>query len=231
MKHYLSSLFCCLFALTSVSPVVAEEHSSASVQFVDDKQEQPAGQEKRSNGIDAFADDLGCFGSHYYLDRVHSTALYHCQAISSTGDVLQLHDLSKWSVSWADSYQVRSWVASDDIIIVPNTVWFSRFQYALHNLTTNQIVQVDLLTPPPAFEPFTFHIVNIQPYDGLVAISDGTVWRIGSEASLSWWHVGQRVLLGVNNGWGNGAYPQIMINADVQGSPCRQANFVGYQWQ
>ena len=164
----------------------------------------------------------------YYLQRIHNDGYYHLVAFSDTGDVVQLHDASKWQVERSGRQKVLYWVQSDDIFIKPCIACFSWNRYVLHNRTTNQAVEVQLINPPLPMGANTFRIVNIQPYERLVLLSDNTVWQVGPDANFSKWQIGQRVLVGVNNKWRTATYPQILINVDMSYEPFSPASFYGY---
>jgi hypothetical protein len=164
----------------------------------------------------------------YYLQRIHNDGYYHLVAYSDTGDVVQLHDASKWQIARSGRQQVLYWVQSDDIFIKPCISWFSSNRYVLHNRTTNQAVEAQLINPPLPMGAYTFRIVNIQPYERLVLLSDNTVWQVGPDSNFSQWKIGQRLLVGVNNKWRTATYPHILINVDMPYEPYSQAIFYGY---
>lgn len=164
----------------------------------------------------------------YYLQRIHNDGYYHLVAFSDTGDVVQLHDASKWQIERSGRQKVLYWVQSDDIFIKPCVACFSSNRYVLHNRTTNQAVEAQLINPPLPMGAYTFRIVNIQPYERLVLLSDNTVWQVGPDSNFSQWKIGQRLLVGVNNKWRTASYPHILINVDMNYEPYSQASFYGY---
>ena len=128
-----------------------------------------------------FAQNL--WGSGYtsddaYLYRIHNNAYYHLVAFSDNGDVIQLHDASKWAVHPSHCTKVLYWVQSDDIFIKPKSSCFSSYKYVLHNRTTNEAVEVNLHKEPLPMGEYTFRIVNIEPYNRLIHLSDNTIWQI-----------------------------------------------------
>jgi hypothetical protein len=164
-----------------------------------------------------------------YLYRIHNDAYYHLVAYSDTGDIVQLHDASKWFIHYNQRYLVLQWVQSDDIFIKPQASCFSSYQYVLHNRTLQQTVEANLINPPLPMGAFTFRIVNIDPYARLVHLSDNTVWQIDfKDRHFPYWQIGQRVLVGVNNNWRSAPRPHILINADIYKEPYSQADFYGY---
>lgn len=177
---------------------------------------------------DVLTETIGYSNDAYYLQRIHNDGYYHLVAFSDNGDTIQLHDASKWDIQRSGRAKVLYWVVSDDIFIKPNTACCSLYKYVLHNRTTNQAVEANLKTPPLPMGANTFRIINIQPYERLVLLSDNTVWQVGPDADFSSWQIGQRLLVGVNNKWRTATYPHILINVDVSGNRYSQALFYGY---
>ncbi len=164
-----------------------------------------------------------------YLYRIHKDAYNHLFAFSENGEVVQLYDSSKWTVHPSQRYMVLQWVQSDDLFIKPYSSCFSPYRYVLYNRTTKQAVEVNLINPPESMGAFTFHIVNIEPYARLVHLSDNTIWKISnSDQNFPYWQKGQRILIGVNNGWHSATYPHVLINVDMYKEPCSQGEFFGY---
>jgi hypothetical protein len=164
-----------------------------------------------------------------YLYRIHNSAYYHLVAFSDNGDVIQLHDASKWAVHPSHCTKVLYWVQSDDIFIKPKSSCFSSYKYVLHNRTTNEAVEVNLNKEPLPMGEYTFRIVNIEPYNRLIHLSDNTIWQIDAyDSNFPYWQIGQRVLVGVNNNWRDAVHPHILINADMYKEPYSQADFYGY---
>lgn len=163
-----------------------------------------------------------------YLYRIHNDAYYHIVAFSDNGDVVQLHDASKWSVHPSQSQMVLYWVRNNDIFIKPRSSCFSSYQYVLYNRTTQQAVEVNLITPPLPRGDNTFRIVNIEPFTRMVQLSDNTAWVISpDDDNFPYWQIGQRVLIGVNNHWRTAPLPNILINVDLYGEPYSEGNFYG----
>lgn len=168
---------------------------------------------------------------NYYLQRIHADGYYHLLAFSDMGDVIQMHDASKWQIERSGRQKVLYWVQNDEIFIKPCISWFSFNKYVLHNRTINQTVEATLIHPPLPMGIDTFRIVNIQPYDRLVLLSDNTVWQVDTDSHFPKWRIGQRLIVGVNNYWRTATHPHILINVDISGEPYSPATFYGYPVQ
>lgn len=168
---------------------------------------------------------------HEWLSRVHQDAYYHLVAYSDNGDVVQLHDASKWTVHPGERKTVLGWVQSDDIFIKPYSSCFTSYRYVLYNRsidTKPNAVKVNMIAPPLPMGEATFRIVNIEPHARLVQLSDNTIWQVDSQStSFSDWRIGDRLLVGVNNHWRTVPFPQILINADLSKEPSCMAFFYG----
>lgn len=172
---------------------------------------------------------LGYNQDDAYLYRIHKDAYYHLVACSDNGNVIQLHDASKWSVQYNQRYTVLKWVQNDDLFIKPSSSCFSPYRYVLYNRNLQQAVEINLIKPPLLMGAFTFRIVNIEPYARLVQLSDNTIWQIDpQDFNFPYWQIGQRVLIGVNNNWRSSPLPHIIINVDIYKEPYSQSDFYGY---
>lgn len=164
-----------------------------------------------------------------YLYRVHNDAYYHLVAFSDNGDVIQLHDASKWSVHPSERLTVLHWVQTDNIFIKPCTSWFSSYKFVLFNHTLQQSVEVNLIDPPLPMGAQTFRIVNIEPYSKKIQLSDNTIWQMDpSDSNFYYWQIGQRIVIGLNNHWSVNPFVNIFINVDLYDQPYSQGNFYGY---
>lgn len=190
--------------------------------------EQDLKQDSVESFSEMFSENLGYSNDSHYLQRIHSDGYYHLVSYSDTGDVIQLHDASKWEIQRNGRQKVLYWVQSDDIFIKPVASCFSFYKYVLQNRTTNQVVEANLINPPLPMGANTFRIVNIQPYERLVLLSDNTVWKVASDSNFAYWQIGQRLIVGVNNKWRTASSPHILINVDISGHPYSEAMFYGY---
>lgn len=209
------------------SGYAAEEDSAPFPEVVHvEKAENPEGNLAETLSL---LDQIGYNPDDAYLYRLHDDAYYHIVAFSDNGDVVQLHDGSKWAVHPSQCYTALYWTQSDAIFIKPRSSCFSSYNYVLQNYTTQEAVEVNLISQPLPMGAYTFHIVNIEPYSRLIQLNDNTVWQVdASDRNFPYWQIGQRLLIGVNNYWRTAPLPNIMINVDLYGEPYSQADFYGY---
>jgi hypothetical protein len=231
MNHICIRLFlaaCCGILLCMGSHAVFA-NNNAEVPFPEVvRVEQEENVEEQAAETSPFVETIGQFHDSYYLRRIHDDGYYHLVAYSDNGDVVQLFDASKWSIQQSGREKVLYWVQEHDIFIKPCASCFSFYQYVLYNLTKNEAVEANLIHPPLPMGAHTFRIINIQPYERLVLLSDNTVWQVGPDANFSRWQIGQRLLVGVNNKWRTAKFPHILINVDISGYPYSEAVFYGY---
>lgn len=225
MKLAISLFYAGMFCLQSI-PVSAEEPVPFPEIVRVEEAENPM--DDLTETI-SFLDQLGYNPDDAYLYRIHNDAYYHLAAFSDNGDVVQLHDGSKWAVHPSQWYTVLYWTQSDSIFIKPRSSCFSSYSYVLQNYTTQEAVEVNLINHPLPMGAYTFRIINIEPYSRLVQLSDNTVWQVdASDYNFPYWQIGQRVLIGVNNQWRTAPLPNILINVDLYNEPYSQADFYGY---
>lgn len=168
------------------------------------------------------------FYDEEYLYRVHNDAYYAPDAISMAGDVIQLHDGSRWAVHPYQRKAVLYWVQSDLIFIKPNASWFSTYSYVLQNRTTQEAIEVNLIGLPLSLTA-TRWVVNIDPYQRLIQLNDNTIWQIDAkDYAFSKWKVGHCILIGVNNYWRMAKCPHILINTHLYNAPYSEAEFIGF---
>lgn len=189
----------------------------------------PVEEEISTNLIDYFAESIGGNLDDAYLYRIHNDAYYHLVTYTDDGDTVQLQDASRWAVHGSQRNIVLYWVQSDDIFIKPKSSCFSSHHFVLHNRTLNQAVEVNLVSPPLPLGAATLRILNIEPFQRLVHLSDNTVWQIDAQdTNFPYWQRGQRLMVGVDNEWRTAPLPHILINVDMRKEPYSSANFYGY---
>lgn len=187
---------------------------------------------QKSSYLSDFQKQISYNPEDAYLHLVHNDTYYHLVAFSDNGDIVQLHDASKWAVHPSQRMTVLYWVQADNIFIKPNNSWFSFFssyKYTLFNHTLQQSVEVNLIEPPLPMGAQTFRIVNIEPASRMIHLSDNTIWQIDpTDRNFPYWQIGQRIVIGLNNYWSQNPFVNIFINVDLYGQPYSQGNFFGY---
>jgi len=164
-----------------------------------------------------------------YLYLLHPYAYYHPVAVSLSGDTVQLHDNSMWSVHPYQRHLVQGWAQSHDIFIKPKSSCFSMYKYVLHNRSTQQAVEVNWLGTSIEVNAYTHWIVNIDFYNRIIQLNDNSVWQIDpSDYAFDKWQIGHRLLVGVNNHWRVATFPHILINSSLYGAPYSEAACVAY---
>lgn len=166
--------------------------------------------------------------------RLHADAEYHIFAYSKSGDVVQLHDSSKWEIHSHDQAKVKEWRKSQTVFLKPaySSFWpsmFITYNYVLYNKSLNEVAGARLILAPPPEGVNTFTVADTDPYHKIVQLNDGTNWQMDPDDSgFSEWKKGNRVLVGVNNQWHTDPYPHILINADLSGRPYCKATYYPY---
>jgi hypothetical protein len=169
------------------------------------------------------------FNDEQHLHRIHNDAYYSPTAISGNADVIQLNDGSHWAVHPYQRDTVRYWVQTDLIFIKPKSSCFSSYAYVLQNRSTHEAIEVNLIGSPHPASSATRWIINIEPYKKLVQLNDNTIWQINqNDYAFRKWHIGQQILVGVNNHWRIAQFPHILINTGLYGTPYSEAEFIGY---
>lgn len=225
MRPFLVTI-CTAFVCSTAFSLSAEE----SIPFPEVAHVEKAGDaDQASTDLLPLMEYIGNNPDDAYLHRIHNDAYYHLVAFSDNGDIIQLHDASKWAVHPAQMHTVLYWVQSDNIFIKPRSSCYSNYKFVLQNYTTQQAVEVNLISPPLPMGAQTFRITNIEPNTRMVLLSDNTVWQVdAADSYFPYWQIGQRILIGLNNQWRVAPLPNILINVDLYGEPYSQANFFGY---
>lgn len=177
--------------------------------------------------VEDLQETIGYGSDEAYLSRLHNDSYSHLFGFTPDGSTIQMMDGSKWSVLGEGNLKVTNWVKSDDIFIKP-ALWYAPSKYVFYNRTLNETVSVNLIAFPSQTSDYTFKISNINYTKRWVLLNDNTVWQVGPDVSFSSWQIGDRVLVGVNNYWRTTAYPQIIINVEIQKAPYCSAIFYGY---
>lgn len=166
-----------------------------------------------------------CGGSHkdegstaYNHKRVHTSHVgiyYFPVAVSTSGDEVTLLDGSVWQIRTWDREQTRTWLATDEIIILPNNSFFSFYDYKLFNQMTGAEVEANMLISPMLGTTYTRQILGFNDANNYIYLSDNSVWTISPNDYHLYkkWAVGDIVMIGSNQGWDANIRPNILINA------------------
>jgi hypothetical protein len=151
----------------------------------------------------------------YYTS--HPAAYQTPASVCYYGYTVELVDGSVWKVDPSDSYLVTGWHSSHLVVITPNHSWFSPYAFRLTNQHTGESVAVNLDLGPiaPIYASYYTHwIVNIDYYNNIVYLEDGSVWYMSSFDSniVNQWISGDVVIIGVNDGWLFASNPNVLIN-------------------
>jgi hypothetical protein len=153
---------------------------------------------------------------HYQaITTSHPGILYYPVAVSTFGDEVTLMDGSVWQIRSSDRDQTRGWFATDEIIILPNTSFFSFYDYKLLNTVTGAEVEANMLLSPLLGTAYTRLIIGFNDAYSYVYLSDGSVWSISPNDYYLYkkWMVGDIVMIGANLGWDSYTRPNILLNA------------------
>jgi hypothetical protein len=132
--------------------------------------------------------------------------------VAKSGSLVRIEDGSHWEVASGYEQTALHWRSGDSIIITPNPYYFSRYSYAIRNLTTGTLVLANLsLGPVINGDYVTRQVVDINLEQGQVLLSDGTSWLVSDKdfSTLSRWEKKDYIIVGVNNG---NHYRNILIN-------------------
>lgn len=153
--------------------------------------------------------------STYYTS--HSGAIHTPIGISYLGEFVELEDGSFWEVESGDRYKTLNWLTGDTLIIKRNSEWFKSHKYRLINVTTGVEVRVNLYLGPVYNGIYTNWIVAIDQTKGNLLLQDGSLWQLSFAESSEYrnWLSNDTIIIGVNDGWFMGTYPNLLINVNT----------------
>ena len=137
---------------------------------------------------------------------------YYIKTIGVDGNTVTLTDETVWIITDSSSYTARRWMKDSPVVLTPSG-WFSRYQYYIVNKMTNETITAKLSQGP--FLKYAILIDYIDPYQGLVYLSNGTRWHIDSGLKFCTWREQQAVLIGENNSFFGKPYILININENT----------------
>jgi hypothetical protein len=125
---------------------------------------------------------------------------------------LETEDGSLWSVT-SDASVIYSWLASDEILIMP-TPWYVSSPYQLYNVQTNTSVYVNMKMGPFYNSAFTRWVVAISWDTGELWLNDGSHWLVTDRSLFNSWNLNHTIIVGSNDEWLT-SYPSILINVNT----------------
>lgn len=155
----------------------------------------------------------------YYTS--HSGAMHTPIGISYLGELVELEDESIWEVESCDRYKTLNWLTGDTLVIKRNTEWFKTHKYKIVNITTGAEVRVNLYRGPLYNGYFTYWIEAIDTINGNMLLQCGdlnaSVWQLSTAESSCYqtWMYNDTIIMGVNDGWFMGTYPNLLINVNT----------------
>jgi hypothetical protein len=194
-----------------------EEQESGKQNLVLQNIEEQDLEEQESDGSDEPVEEERMENGHspIYFSSSHAAAYQHTKAISATGETVELHDGSIWTVASRDAHLVADWKNGQTIVIVQNRDWFdwfSKCDFKLVNQFTGDYARAKISLGPLLNNKHTHWVVDIQ--GSLVVLEDGTTWSIYSADAeiLSSWLRDDVVIIGINDGWFRSFNPNLLIN-------------------
>jgi len=156
----------------------------------------------------------GCYPSDSFIYVPNSC--HWVVALSAIGDSVSIEDGSIWQANPFNSYAVLSWYLNDIVTITQNQSWFSSYQYLLVNKNNGTSVAVNLSLGPIIFCEHSLQIIDIDPFNGILVLSDQSHWKISSldYYLFSEWALRDYIILGVNSGWDSSS-PYLLINSNM----------------
>lgn len=156
-------------------------------------------------------------GAYYFTS--HEDAIHTALSVSEYREKVKLNDGTIWNVSSYDRWKLIDWLVSDGIFILPNSSFFSIYDYVLVNQRTGDYVDVNLcelevLSWDPTYYGNRHWVISIDYFGNFVTLEDGSVWDIAyaDDSILQRWYVGDVVTIGINDGWDSGVRPNILIH-------------------
>jgi hypothetical protein len=148
-----------------------------------------------------------CLSNNYYVPAYQPT--YYIKSIGADGETLVMTDETVWSIAGSSAYLAARWVENTPIVITPSK-WYSKYDYYITNKLTNESVTAKLSQGP--FVKYSVLIQQIDYYNGVVYLTNGTRWSATPDRNFRYWQVGQAVLMGENTAWFEKEYILININ-------------------
>jgi hypothetical protein len=131
-------------------------------------------------------------------------------------DWVQLEDGTKLTIPYSERGTVAWWAEGDLLYILPSSGWWWSSEFRLHNVSTGEIVDVNLSNGigPIVNGPYSLYISAIDDYQGLIYLQNGSVLSVDPRDLdlLHSWHPGDYIITGTNDDWAAYRSPNILIN-------------------
>jgi hypothetical protein len=150
-----------------------------------------------SNIIDTDAGSID-FGFLDYIGKipglVHRLADY-----SPDENTFTLENRSKWLASKIE--MIKHWKLEDELFITQNQAFFSAYRFALVNPRLQKAVPISLLREPLPIDNKMFFILNIDPANDVIVLSNGVEYSIypNDHGTLRKFSENDRVIIGFNS--------------------------------
>lgn len=165
------------------------------------------------------SNDFSLFPTYY--ETSHPAAYHHPMNVSVDGSNVELEDQSIWQVHSWDIDKLKSWEPQHRVLIAPNKNIFTKwsYPYKLINLdkSCGNIVKAKMKFTPvlndPNVDMFVHWIEDIDYYNRLLRLEDGSVWKVFWNDQNMMRHFTRYniVMVGTNDGWYRGSCPNILI--------------------
>lgn len=145
----------------------------------------------------------------------HPGAILRSKFIPYNGETIRMMDDSVWAVAPGDREKVRGWFG-EDLVLMPNHNYLSRYGYEIFNFSTLDRVQVNMREGPFYQGMYSYWVVHVNDAANQIYLSDGSIWKVLSldAAKIRAWKINQHVIIGVYQGAYSGVYPNILMNVE-----------------
>lgn len=145
----------------------------------------------------------------------HPGSIYYIVHFNFNIGEITMADGSIWRIRHDDRYQSMGWLKTDEISILPNTNFFSFYDYKLLNRVTGAEIEVNLYKQPVLGAAYTRQIMGVNDTYTHIYLTDGSAWSISpnDEYLYQKWMIGDIIMIGVNTDTDAYIRPNILINA------------------
>lgn len=138
------------------------------------------------------------FGFVEYIGKIPGL-IHHLADYFPDENTFTLENRSKW-IS-ANIEMIKNWKVDDDLLITQNQAFFSAYRFALVNPRLQKAVPVSLLREPLPIDNKMFFILNIDPSNDVVTLSNGVEYTVYAHdhGTLRKFSENDRIILGFNS--------------------------------